>query len=790
MTLDVNGNIYLGGGFIGTCDFDPGPGTFNMTAYAGPSYNTDAYIMKVDNNGNFLWAKSYSGEFGESVTSMDMDGTHVYVTGNYGGSAMDFDPGPAETILSGSAMYVSKFDLDGNFVWARSMGGHNLMLPYLTLDAGNVYTTVSFATAISGPVDFDPGAGQHLLTSGVWDVALTKLTKAGNFVWAVSVGSPDEFETESRPVIDPAGNLYVSGRFKKTADFDPSACIYNITSYGDADVFNLKLSQQASIAAPTITSFSPGTGPIGTTVIITGTNFSSSPASNTVKFANNRTATVTASTTTSLTVTVPASAITGKITVTVNCSTATSASDFVVGAAVALPTITSFTPSSGPVGKTVTITGTNFSSTPANNTVRFNGTTATVSASTATSITTTVPAGATTGKITVTVGGNMATSASSFTVTAAPTISFTTQPEDRSVCAGTNTTISVVASGDTNLQYRWQINDADFTDLANNSTYSGVATATLTITNATADMDGTEYRCVVHGDNSTDSPSAAAELTVQAAPDAPSIDDYVLGCAPASTTLVPTGALDGETYRYHDAPTGGNLLGSGMSFATPSLSTSTTYHISVFNTTTLCESTRTPALVTVEACNAPVVLDVTSAAYIEGIVTVDLSTLISDPDNNLDIGTLKIAAQPQSGATATLDEFILTVDYTSLPFPGTDIVTMEVCDLTKICTQQEVTIEITGDVEVYNAISPNADGKNDTFVLQYIDLFADTQNNKVTIFNRWGDVVSEIKNYNNKDRVFKGLNKNGNEIPSGTYYYRIEFDGSRKARTGYLVLNR
>jgi hypothetical protein len=60
------------------------------------------------------------------------------------------------------------------------------------------------------------------------------------------------------------------------------------------------------------------------------------------------------------------------------------------------------------------------------------------------------------------------------------------------------------------------------------------------------------------------------------------------------------------------------------------------------------------------------------------------------------------------------------------------------------------------------------DSKNDIFFrLEYIDLIPETQNNKVTIYNRWGSKVFEVANYNNDDRVFKGLNDNGNELPSG-----------------------
>jgi YD repeat-containing protein len=85
----------------------------------------------------------------------------------------------------------------------------------------------------------------------------------------------------------------------------------------------------------------------------------------------------------------------------------------------------SFTPASGPIGATVTIYGTAFSTTPSSNTVTFNGTAATVVSSTATKIVTTVPSGATTGLISVATSGSPVSSAVAFTVTAgsgAPTI--------------------------------------------------------------------------------------------------------------------------------------------------------------------------------------------------------------------------------------------------------------------------------------------------------------------------------------------------------------------------------
>jgi hypothetical protein len=142
--------------------------------------------------------------------------------------------------------------------------------------------------------------------------------------------------------------------------------------------------------SPSVTSFSPQSGPVGTTVTITGSNFSPTPASNVVRF-NNTSTTVSAASATSLTVIVPTGATTGKITVAVASLTATSNTDFTVVTVANPPSVTSFSPQSGPVGTTVTITGSNFSPTPASNVVRFNNTSTTVSAASATSLTVTVP---------------------------------------------------------------------------------------------------------------------------------------------------------------------------------------------------------------------------------------------------------------------------------------------------------------------------------------------------------------------------------------------------------------
>jgi len=166
----------------------------------------------------------------------------------------------------------------------------------------------------------------------------------------------------------------------------------------------------ACFAAPVISGFTPTSGTIGSTVTINGTGFGTTPAANTVKF-NTINATVTAATATQLTVTVPPASLTGKIKVTVAGATATSTANYVV-----LPTITSFSPVTAPVGASVVIQGTGYSSTISASQVRFNNNTATVTAATPTQLTATVPASATNGPIRVTVGGQSVNSATNFTV--------------------------------------------------------------------------------------------------------------------------------------------------------------------------------------------------------------------------------------------------------------------------------------------------------------------------------------------------------------------------------------
>ncbi|MBK7426249.1 MAG: SBBP repeat-containing protein [Saprospiraceae bacterium] len=237
--VDGSGNVYTTGYFEGTADFDPGAGTANLTS-AGSS---DIFVSKLDANGNFLWAKSMGGTSFDAGYGIAVDGSgNVYTIGYFGGT-VDFDPGAGTSNLTSAGIddiYVSKLDANGNFLWIKSMGGSAADNGYsIALDgSGNVYTTGYFRVT----VDFDPGAGTaNLISAGSTDIFVSKLDANGNFLWAKSMGGGTGDDIGIEIAIDGSGNVYTTGYFAGTVDFDPGAGTANLTSAGSADIFVSKL---------------------------------------------------------------------------------------------------------------------------------------------------------------------------------------------------------------------------------------------------------------------------------------------------------------------------------------------------------------------------------------------------------------------------------------------------------------------------------------------------------------------------------------------------------------------
>jgi gliding motility-associated-like protein len=193
---------------------------------------------------------------------------------------------------------------------------------------------------------------------------------------------------------------------------------------------------------------------------------------------------------------------------------------------------------------------------------------------------------------------------------------------------------------------------------------------------------------------------------------------------------------------------------------------------------------------------APVIVPEPVAADAGANVTINVLPLITDADGNFSPSpsTITIIQQPTSGASASL-VFVsasvvnLLVDYSGATFSGLDQIQIQACDDLGACTTSIIAIQVNAasEIIVYNAFSPNAgDNINSFFNIRHIEVVS--PQNKVTIYNRWGDAVFEISDYNNTTRKFEGLSDNGKELPTGTYFYKIAVTG--KTITGYLSLKR
>ncbi len=196
--------------------------------------NSDAQTLK--------WANHFGGtgvESGDDVQVATISG-NVYHCGAFQ-DTVDFDPGLGVSNLISAGfydIYLQKLDSNGNLRWAVSFGdvGWDVMREIKLDDEENIYAIGSF----DGTIDFDPGPGVFNLSAGSSnDLFLLKLDSGGNFIWAKQI---DAFDARGESlVLDNQGNIYYTGSYSGTADFDLGTGTFNLSSNGGYDAFISKI---------------------------------------------------------------------------------------------------------------------------------------------------------------------------------------------------------------------------------------------------------------------------------------------------------------------------------------------------------------------------------------------------------------------------------------------------------------------------------------------------------------------------------------------------------------------
>ena len=246
VAVDANDNLYITGYFQGAgalaFDADPGPGVFLLEQPA-PFLSRDCFIIKLDSNGDFVWAKQVSNPAAvanEDSKSIEVDSAgNVYIGGSF--NYADFDPDPiAEHILfstNGGAStdgFLLKLDTDGNFVWVKTFDSTGIVQVIdMEFDTNeDLLLTGRFRNT----VDLDPNAGSAPFTSnGNDDIFMAKLSSDGDFIWGQSFGgSTNDYVSTIKNL--PSG-IYLGGEFAGTVDLDPSAGVNTFVSLGFSDAY-------------------------------------------------------------------------------------------------------------------------------------------------------------------------------------------------------------------------------------------------------------------------------------------------------------------------------------------------------------------------------------------------------------------------------------------------------------------------------------------------------------------------------------------------------------------------
>lgn len=252
VSVDGNGDVYIGGYFRLTVDFDPNVGVSELTA-AGEE---DAFVLKLSSNGNYIWAKQISGDLFQGITSLKVGSTgFVYVTGYFLGTT-DFDPSIAafEITATGADFnaFVLKLDGLGNFNWVKTLASTtNVQLFDVEIDQQeNIYSVGTF----NNNVTIDPlGSNVVTNTQGLVNALVFKMNSNGSLIWSKNFGGTT-LVNGIHLTVDPQQQVYVTGTFAETMDVDPGPAVTNLTTAGSFDIFIAKL----SVAGNFIFGFSLG----------------------------------------------------------------------------------------------------------------------------------------------------------------------------------------------------------------------------------------------------------------------------------------------------------------------------------------------------------------------------------------------------------------------------------------------------------------------------------------------------------------------------------------------------
>lgn len=240
ITTDSLNNIYFTGSMKDTIDFDPGPGVHNLIADA---FTGGAFIACFDSSSSFVFAKVL-GKLSTNNMSIMLNNS-IVVSGSFS-VPVDFDPGPMVYTLTppySQAGFLAKYDLLGNFIYAKNLGGKSLSPLEIDVNS-NIFMTGFF----DNTTDFDPSPSVYQFDTplGIKCFFYCKLDSSGNLILAR--GSQGSYAYPYDQDVDQDGNFYTTGFFAGNLDFDPDTGSVFLNNTGDSDAFIQKINSSGKLA--------------------------------------------------------------------------------------------------------------------------------------------------------------------------------------------------------------------------------------------------------------------------------------------------------------------------------------------------------------------------------------------------------------------------------------------------------------------------------------------------------------------------------------------------------------
>ena len=222
IALDANANVYLTGYFSDSATF--GSSTLVSNGIS------DAFIAKMDTNGNWMWAKNAGGISSDYGYAIAVDSSaNVYVTGCFLGSA-DFG-GTTLQSLGNTDVFISKLNSAGDWLTTVQGGGVSYDYGY------SIAVDDQFHVYLTGIFQGTTGFGTTSLSSvGGYDVFITKLDDSLNWLWAKRVGGSVS-DWAYAIAVDSAHNIYLTGSFVGSITFGSQV----INSTGNEDIYIAKM---------------------------------------------------------------------------------------------------------------------------------------------------------------------------------------------------------------------------------------------------------------------------------------------------------------------------------------------------------------------------------------------------------------------------------------------------------------------------------------------------------------------------------------------------------------------